>query len=370
VTLRLDATVRADGRNGRAARVGRTTGDDFAVTAALTVEAGETVAVVGPNGAGKSTVLAAIAGLLPVSSGHITVGDEVWDDASTGTFVPPRERRVGLVFQDYALFDHLSALDNVAFGLRAGGERRGAARAAARDCLERFGVAAVADRRPTELSGGQAQRVALARAVAISPSVLLLDEPLAALDATARAVIRHDLRRGLDDAGLASTHRIVVTHDPADAYALADRVVVIESGRVTQRGTLAELAAAPRSTYVADLVGTNLLRGELHGSRFRTDDGAELTVGAHAPVDGPALLAIRPASVSLHRHRPEGSPRNVWSTTVVGVDHGADRVRVRLGGPLALAVEVTPAGYTALDVEVGDAVWASVKASEIGVEPD
>jgi molybdate transport system ATP-binding protein len=233
--------------------------------------------------------------------------------------------------------------------------------------LDRLGVLSIADQRPPGLSGGQAQRVALARALVIEPQVLLLDEPLAALDVSARGAVRHDLQRWI---GLSGTCRLVVTHDPVDAHALADRVVVLEGGRVTQRGTMTELAASPRSTYVADLIGTNLLAGRLDGASFTVADGVELVVGAHDAPDGETVATIRPAAIALHLDRPEGSPRNVWPTSISGIDRSGGRVRVRLAGPLEVVVEVTESGLGALGVDVGDAVWASVKASEVSVHPD
>ncbi len=357
MTLRIDAEIEIA---------------DFRVEVDLDVEPGESVALVGPNGAGKSTIVRAIAGLQPISSGRISFGGHVWDDPRAARFVHPRRRRVGAVFQQYLLFDHMTALENVAFGLRAEGTDRHDARRRALDLLGRLGIGDVASQRPASLSGGQAQRVALARALAIEPQVMLLDEPLAALDASARGAVRHDLQRwmhGTNDS-IGSACRLVVTHDPVDAHALADRVVVLERGRITQRGTMAELAAAPRSSYVADLMGTNLLHGILRGSTFAVDAGGALTVGAHEAPDGEAIAAVRPSAISLHPTRPDGSPRNVWPTTIVGVDRSADRVRVRLGLPLPLVVEVTAAGLDALHAAPGDEVWASVKASEVTVVAD
>ena len=347
--------------------------DDFDVDIDLHVERGETVALVGPNGAGKSTVLRAVAGLQPISSGRLTFAGKTWDDPAAGTFVAARQRGIGTVFQNYLLFEHLSAVDNVAFGLRARRLDKHEARAAALAALERLGVGDVAEQIPSAMSGGQAQRVALARALVLRPAVVLLDEPLAALDASSRGAVRHDLPGWLAESRAGDggpSARIVVTHDPVDAHALADRVVVLEQGRVTQVGTLGDLAARPRSTYVADLLGTNLLHGTLRGSRFEVAGGAVLVVGAHDAADGAAVAAIRPAAVSLHRSRPEGSPRNVWDTTIVGIERSNDRVRVRLGAPIALVVEVTEAGLDALEAGVGQQVWASVKASEIAVVAD
>ncbi|HEY5665025.1 MAG TPA: ABC transporter ATP-binding protein [Ilumatobacter sp.] len=345
----------------------------FVVALDLTVERGETVALVGPNGAGKTTVLQAIAGLQPLASGRLTLDDDVWDDPATGAFVAARHRRIGVVPQRYLLFSHLSALDNVAFGLRARHTPKADAAALAAAALDRVGAAEVAGRRPAQLSGGQAQRVALARALVVAPSVVLLDEPFAALDASSRGSLRHDLPRWLDE-GRGSdgrpAARLVVTHDPVDTHALADRVVVLEDGRVTQSGAPGELASQPRSTYVADLMGTNVLHGVLAGSTFTTAGGAQLVVGAHSAADGPALASVRPAAVALHAVRPEGSPRNVWAAAITGIDRANDRVRVRLGGRFDLVAEVTEAGLGALGVAQGDEVWASVKASEITVASD
>ena len=338
---------------------------EFTVDIDLEVERGETVALVGPNGAGKSTVLRAVAGLIPLASGRLDVAGAPWDAGHI--FLPPADRHVGAVFQDYRLFEHLDARENVAFGLRARGVRRREALAAAQEALERFGVGESADRRPSELSGGQAQRVAVARALVTDPDVLVLDEPMAALDVSARGAVRRELADWLDGV---DAYRLLVSHDPVDAHALADRVVVLESGSVTQRGTLAELAAAPRTTYVAELLGTNLLRGVLEDGQLTVTNGGVLAVGAHDAPDGRVIATIRPAAVALHRGHPEGSPRNVWQTTVTGVETADGRVRVRLGGPFDLVVEVTAAGFAALDSKVGHRVWASVKASEIEVVAD
>ena len=355
MSLHLEGEIRVDG---------------FVAALDLTVDRGETVALVGPNGAGKSTVMRAIAGLLPLASGRLAVDGQTWDAPDDGLFVPPESRRVGVVFQRYLLFDHLTSIENVAFGLRANGADKRSARAAAHDALDLLGVGEVADRRPSALSGGQAQRVALARALVTHPAVLLLDEPLAALDVSTRGSVRHELAGWLVDGVAVQACRLLITHDPVDAHALADRVVVLEAGRVVQRGTLAELAAAPRSSYVADLMGTNLLRGVLRGGSFLVAGGDDLAIGAHDAHDGDAIAAIRPAAIALHRDRPEGSPRNVWQTTISGIDRSNDRVRVRLDAPLSLVVEVTEAGLAALAVDVGDGVWASVKASEISVVAD
>ena len=291
---------------------------------------GSVTALLGPNGAGKSTVLRAIA------------------DAET--------RRVGLMFQDHLLFPHMTALDNVAFGPRS--------RDVARTWLERVGLSAFAHAKPRTLSGGQAQLVALARTLAADPEILLLDEPLAALDAGTRVAVRRDLRRFLADfAG----PTVLVTHDPVDAYVLADRVVVIEDGRVTQSGTLAQMTARPASRYVAQLIGTNLLRGSATGPIFFTATGTALTIAE--PVDGSVFATIAPESITLHLDEPKSSARNQWHTTVAGIDSIGARVRVQLGDPLPLVAEITTASADELALRAGTPVWASVKATEITTYP-
>jgi molybdate transport system ATP-binding protein len=337
---------------------------DLELDVEVDAKAGEVLAILGPNGAGKTSLLRCLAGLQPIDDGRIALGDVVLDDPGTDIFVPAEERPVGVVFQDYLLFGHLSALDNVAFGLRARRVPRPAARRDAAEWLHRLGLGDHAQQRPATMSGGQQQRVALARALATNPQLLLLDEPLAALDAATRTVVRRDLR-----VHLASFEgvRVLITHDPLDAYALADRVVILERGRVTQTGTLAEIAARPRSRYVAQLVGTNLLTGTVRGTTLTTTAGATLTVDPEH--EGSAYASIAPQAIALYRAPPDGSPRNVWRTTIADIDHVFDRVRIRLADPLPLVAELTTAGLTALDRHPGDEIWASVKATEITTYP-
>ncbi len=336
----------------------------FTLALTLHVAPGEVVALLGPNGAGKSTALRALAGLRPVDRGTVSVAGVVVDDAAADALVAPEHRSVGVVFQDYLLFPHLSALENVAFGLRARGGGKSSSQSTAREWLARVGMAEFADRKPSQLSGGQAQRVALARALAFRPSLLLLDEPLAALDAATRGDVRRDLRRHLDGFDGAT---VIVTHDPVDAYALADRVIVIEDGAVVQQGTLSEVAAHPRSRYVAELVGINLLAGTVRGDVLVTSTGGEVVV-VETP-DGDAFAAIRPQSISLHLQHPEGSQRNVWQLTVADIDQQHDRVRVRLQGAVPLVAEITPAALTSMGFQPGSELWAAVKATEITTYP-
>lgn len=327
---------------------------------------GETVVLLGPNGAGKTTLLGALAGLLAIDRGHITLDDTAFDDPTHKVWVPPERRPIGVVFQDNLLFPHLSALDNIAFGLRGHGARRDDARRQAREWLERMGLTEYARARPHQLSGGQAQRVALARALAPSPRLLLLDEPLAALDATTRIAVRRDLRNHLTTfAG----PRLLVTHDPIDAMILGDRVIVLEDGLITQRGTPSELRAHPRSDYAANLIGVNLYRGTLNGDRITVDTGSTLMVANDHNVTGEVFATIRPESVALHPEQPTGSPRNTWAATVTSIDSFGPRARVTLQGPISITAEITRDALDDLGIGPGARLWASTKATEIEVDP-
>jgi molybdate transport system ATP-binding protein len=330
------------------------------VDAAFDVPSGEVLALLGPNGAGKSTIVRVLAGLLRPDAGRVAVDGAVWDDAATHR--PAHERSVGMVFQEALLFPHLSVADNVAFGLRTRGTARAPARATADGWLTRVGLEGFGPRRPGELSGGQAQRAALARALVVDPALLLLDEPLSALDARTRLTVRAELRRHLAEfAG--ST--VLVTHDPVDAMALADRVVVVEDGRIVQAGPPAEVARAPRTDYVARLVGLALLPGTAEGRTVRLDGGGAVAVADEA--SGPVFAAVRPESVALHLTRPDGSPRNVWAVRLVAaVPHGAT-VRCELAGEVPLIADVTATAFAELGLAPGAHVWAAVKASEVSV---
>jgi molybdate transport system ATP-binding protein len=333
--------------------------------AELEVAPGELVALLGPNGAGKSTVLRCLAGLAPIDEGRIAVDGEVVDDPELDVFVEPDQRPIGFVFQDYLLFEHMSVLENVAYGLRARKVGKADARRTAHEWLDRVGLTGYADQRPRALSGGQAQRVALARALATDPRLLLLDEPLAALDAGTRSGVRRDLRRYLDTfEGM----RILVTHDPVDAYALADRVAILDGGRIVQVGTLAEVSAHPRSRYVADLVGVNLVVGVAAGGVLTTDDGAQVVIADAPP--GRSFAVIRPRAIALVRDAPLGSSaRNTWRGTISDVDRLGDRVRVGIDGSLPLVAEITVAAFDAMELRPGDEIHASAKATDIDVYP-
>jgi molybdate transport system ATP-binding protein len=348
---------------GLSARVGVDLGG-FTLDVALDVAAGEILAVLGPNGSGKSTLLRALSGLRPLDRGSIVLDGDVLDDPATDTFVVPEARSVGVVFQEHLLFDHLSALENVAFGLRARGVRTSDARTRARDRLERVGLADFAETRPSRLSGGQAQRVALARALAIDPALLLLDEPLAALDVRTRQDVRRSLR---DHLATFPGVRVLVTHDPIDAYALADRVAIFEDGRIAQVGTIADVTAHPRSRYVAELVGMNLVRGVVDGGVLTTDRGARLVVAADP---GPVFAVIRPQAITLSRSADTtSSARNVLAGTVVDIDRLGERARVGVDGPIPLVAEITVAALDALGLRPGDTVHAALKATDITTYP-
>jgi molybdate transport system ATP-binding protein len=331
----------------------------------LQVKPGELLALLGPNGAGKSTLLRCIGGLAPIDSGCIAIDDLVVDGPASGTFVEPEDRPIGFVFQNYLLFDNMTVLENVAYGLRARRTAKAEARRVAGEWLERVGLSDYADQRPRSLSGGQAQRAALARALATSPRLLLLDEPLAALDAGTRGSVRRDLRRHL---ATFEGMRILVTHDPVDAYALADRVAILDEGRIVQVGTLAEVTAHPRSRYVADLVGVNLVTGVVADGVLTTAAGAHVVIADALP--GPSFAVIRPPSISLVRQLVEGSSaRNSWVGTIIEIDRLGDRVRIGIDGQLPLTAEITAAALDALQLQPGDEIHASVKATDIEVYP-
>ena len=348
--------------------------DGFRLDVSLAVSGGGVLAVLGPNGAGKTTLLRVLAGLIVPNIGRIRVGDRILEDTAAGIHLDPQHCGIGVVFQDYLLFPHLSALDNVAFGPRAHGVPARIARERSLAWLNRVGIGERAGARPGALSGGQSQRTALARALVLEPAVLLLDEPLAALDASTRMDVRAELSSHLRAFAGAT---VIVTHDPLDALILADQIIVLEGGAVSQSGTPAEVARAPRTDYVARLVGQNLLRA----ARIRglAGGGAALTLDGGlevASADDPAVLGqttpaavFSPAAVFVHSARPgAGSPRNVWPARVAGIEQHAAIVRIRClteqGGHTVLA-DVTPAAMGDLRLRQGDQVWLSVKAVEV-----
>jgi molybdate transport system ATP-binding protein len=334
---------------------------DFTLDVELRVAAGETVAVLGPNGAGKTSLLRALAGLDEME-GRVVLDGEILEDTTRGIHVPAERRHVGLVFQDHVLFPHLSVLENVAFGLRA--QRRPDPGGTARKLLDSASLGDRANALPRTLSGGQGQRVALLRALATEPKLLLLDEPLSALDVSIRAEVRRELARQL--ASFRGV-RLLVTHDPLEAIALADSLVVLEGGSVVQSGTPEEVTARPRSRFVADLAGVNLLRGSAEGDRVRLRD--DTLLAAAGAGQGEVFAVIHPHAVAIYRNRPDGTPRNVWEGTVDSLDLYGERVRVRVTGVVPLVAEVTPGAVRELGLRPGARVWVVVKATEVSTYP-
>ncbi|HLF60647.1 MAG TPA: ATP-binding cassette domain-containing protein [Acidimicrobiia bacterium] len=338
---------------------------EFTLDLSMAIPPGRTVALLGPNGAGKSTAVAALAGLIQVDSGRIELGGRTLDDAGQARFLPPEERRVGVVFQDYVLFPHLSVAENIAFGPRSHRMGREPAMERAALWMKRLSLDDLAQRKPGELSGGQAQRVALARALAIEPDLLLLDEPLSALDIVTRALSRRALTEHLAQF---PGPRLLITHDPSEAFLLADDIHVIEGGRVTQVGNADEIRLRPRTPYIADLAGSNLLSGIAHDGLVQIG-ATGLRIADHT-LEGPVLITIHPRTISLHRGRPEGSARNLWETSIALIELLGDRARLQVSDPLALTVEVTREAIDDLELDTGARVWLSIKATEIGVEAD
>lgn len=365
----------------------------FVLDARLRVERGETLVVVGESGAGKSTLLRSIAGLAWPDRGRITCDEETWFAASDGarsTRVPAWQRDVGYVPQEYALFPHLSVAENIAFGLRARGDGATAIAARVEELLAMLKLSDLRARCPASLSGGQAQRVALARALALAPRVLLLDEPMAALDTETRRTVRMELRQVLASAERAT---ILVTHDPIEAAVFGDQILVLEAGKVTQSGSSAELLRHPRTPYVAQLLGANLFRGRLErgdgagdheggrnhvgardhpsrggdaGARVRTGDGTIVLARAGEPVD--TFAVIDPREIVVHLHPPEGSAQNVFTGPIaelVPEPPFGDTVRVVIGSDPVLVAEVTRAVVASLGLAPGRMVHAAFKATGV-----
>ena len=338
----------------------------FSLDVALRAAPGEVVALLGPNGAGKSSVLRALAGLTALRTGHITVAGDRWEDPADGVRLPAPMRRVGMVFQDTLLFPHLNARDNVAYGLRhSRGLSRAAARSEAGRTLAAHGLSDLSARRPGQLSGGQQQRVAIVRALATDPALMLLDEPLSALDATTGMQLRSYLRTHLSGFGGMS---VLVTHDAIDALVLADTVVVLEHGRVTQTGRPSDVASRPRSPHVAALMGLNLVRGELRSGVLFAEGGAQVVTASKA-VAGPAFAAFAPRTVTVTLAAPQGSARNAWPGRVVSVAPHGDIQRLQVDGTLPLLADITVQAMAELALEPGSPVWCSVKAVEVDAYP-
>lgn len=328
----------------------------------LSVGDGEVVAVLGPNGSGKTTLLRTLAGIQPLSSGRITLDGIMVDDPSLGILVAPGLRSCGLVFQDHLLFPHLSVLDNVAFGPRSRGMARSLATERAHHWLDRLAVADLAGSRPSTLSGGQSQRVALARALATEPRLLLLDEPTAALDVTQRSLVQTELRAHLGAFGGAC---IIVTHDPLEAAAVADRLVILEAGRMVQTGTFADVYQRPRTPFVAELMDRNLLRGEAGDGSLPLCGGPVLVVPTE--IRGARYAVISPSDVVCSLERPTDATVVAWSTTIVDVALQGDCARVQLGSPDGLTALVPIVNFAARRLTHGTTVWVSVDPDRVAI---
>ncbi|MGH7594353.1 MAG: ABC transporter ATP-binding protein [Gemmatimonadales bacterium] len=343
---------------------------EFQLDVDFAAAAGETLVVVGESGSGKTTLLKLLAGIDRPDSGRIIVAGQPYFDGRRQVDVPAWERMVGFVPQDYALFPHLSVRENVAFGLRAQGISGAAAAPRVMRSLEQFGIGDLAAARPSELSGGQQQRVAIARALVLEPALLLLDEPLSALDLGTRQAIRTELRRVLKSLSCVTVY---VTHAPSEALVLGDRIVVLEDGRVAQAGAREELLRRPRSTYIAAFLGLNLFRGRVIDQS--ADGVARISTMAGelraCSVDGAGpdvVVTVAPKAVRLHRERPLTHDTNVFSGTVAEVipePPGGDRMRVRLDGELSLVADISASALRGLGLREGGDVWASIDVGDI-----
>ena len=338
---------------------------------AFGVAAGEVLAVLGPNGAGKSTTASVISGLLRGDRAVVRVGHRTLTDTDRGVFIPVPDRRVGVLLQDPMLFPHMSVIGNVRFAAGRGrGGRNTQAGERARGWLERVGAGELAGRKPGELSGGQAQRVALARALAAAPSVLLLDEPLAGLDVAAAAAIRGELRNVLTEDERAV---LLITHDLLDVFGLADRIMVLEEGRIADIGPVTDVLAAPRSRFGARIAGVNVVRGVIESPAvLRSARHAWHGVpAASLPPGSDAVAVFSPAAVAIFRDEPNGSPRNSVNVRITSLELAGGVVRVRAaeltGGLPALAADVTPEAVADIGLSVGDRVWFTVKTQEVGL---
>jgi molybdate transport system ATP-binding protein len=323
--------------------------------------------LVGASGAGKSTILNILAGLTQPDQGTIRLDGGTYLASDLNIMVPTAARDIGYVFQDYALFPHLTVAENVAFGLRAQRVPRPDLAARTTAALDQLHIRNLAARRPAQLSGGQQQRVALARALALRPRLLLLDEPLSALDLQSQREVRTELRRIL---GLLPCVTLFVTHNPVEAVIFGDRIAVIEEGRIVQVGTREELLRTPRSGYVAELMGLNLFRGRIASrdpsglAEVRTENGTLRIVDAEG--EGEVFVAVDPREITLHTAAPTGTAQNVFSGMIIQLIPEpplGERVRVTLATRPPLVAEVTARAVRTLALREGMSVYASFKAT-------
>lgn len=344
----------------------RATVEDRDVEVSLTVAAGETVAILGPNGAGKSTLLNLIAGLLKPDTGRATLDDRVLFDiggAGRERWLPPHRRGVSMLAQDALLFPHLSVIDNVAFGPRSTGATRAAAAKKAEEWLERVDAADLRNRKPAQLSGGQAQRIAVARALASDPALLLLDEPMAALDVSVAPAIRRMLRTVLADRAA-----IIITHDVLDAFTLADRVVVVEAGRIVDAGPTRNVLNRPTTPFAASLAALNLLTGTTTTDGIITDSGHRVRARHtnDAVIGDRAGAAVRPSNVRVATTAPDTAGQNVIPGAVTDLEPRGDLVRVRSS---ELAADLTPGHVAELDLQAGSPIWLSFAPDDVIAYP-
>lgn len=341
---------------------------DYTLAVDFTVESGTCLALVGPTGCGKTTTLRLVAGLETADVGVITMNGETLVSVEQGVFVPAQRRQVGMVFQDYALFPHLTVLQNAMYGARARGRSKAQARQAALDALKLVQLEGFCDQHPDRLSGGQQQRVALARALASGARALLMDEPMSALDASTRRVVRGELRQLLQRMNLQT---IIVTHDVVDALTLGDMLCVMNRGRIIQQGDRQELLSHPRDPFVAEFLGVNLLSGIAEPTadglcRVRCN-GA--TFACAEPISGRVLLTCNPWDIALSPVRPQGSALNVLRGRVKEISRLGGRTRVTIENGVCLTAEITHASESRLGLTIGSHVFASFKASAVTVYP-
>lgn len=340
----------------------------------LDVDDGEVVAVLGPNGAGKSTLLSVIGGLIQPDRGTVALGGRTLTDRAMGIDVPVHGRSIATLSQDALLFPHMTALDNVAFAPRCGGKSTAQARRIAIEWLRAVGSEDLSTRRPEQLSGGQAQRVAIARALAAEPSLLLLDEPLAALDVATAPIVRRVLRTVLREQRRTA---LIVTHDLLDVIALADTVIVVEDGSVVERGSVADVVTAPRSAFGARIAGRNLLTGtavdEGRGTILATSWGLRVHGTGHHHAENRIVAVFSPSSVAVHLEPPKASPRNVFAVVIEEMDVHGDAIRVRShsfpDGSPGIAADVTPTAVADLGLEPGRPAYFVVKTQEVALHP-